>query len=103
MLLICTSFYSEYVYYHSSIMALSPKETSEWETNTAFPEDRGVRGLYHHSEWPQVADAVIEAHREAIYVSTAYWSAVSIDVWVLDMALRLDGLTGRRHGKAKAA
>jgi hypothetical protein len=42
-------------------MVLSPKETSEWETNTAFPEDRGVRGLYHHSEWPQVADAVIEA------------------------------------------
>ena len=42
-------------------MVLSPKETSEWETNTAFPEDRGVRGLCHHSEWRHVADAVIEA------------------------------------------
>ncbi len=27
------------------------------------PEARGVRGLQHHSEWPKVADAVIEARK----------------------------------------
>jgi len=28
---------------------------------TSAPEERGVRGLRCHAEWPQVADAVIEA------------------------------------------
>jgi len=30
-------------------------------TSTSAPEGAGVRGLRRHAEWPQVADAVIDA------------------------------------------
>src|SRR4029434_10470027 len=62
-------------------MVLSPKETSEWETNTTFPEDRGIRGLYHHSEWPQVADAVIEASRASALPRLCACVSKELHIW----------------------
>jgi hypothetical protein len=41
-------------------MALATPVASGCGTHTAAPEDRDVRGLRSHAEWPQVADAVVE-------------------------------------------
>jgi hypothetical protein len=51
------------------------------ETNTAFPEDRGIRGLYHHSEWPQVADAVIEASRASALPRLCACVSKELHIW----------------------